>query len=153
MVFKPPSRRKPRTLQEDPMTSYGPTVLRLFLGVTFVMHAYLALFIFTPTGAAAYNAAKGVPLPAVAAWFTILAHGLGGLMMILGLWTRWAALANLVVILGALIFVHLYQGFFIKAVLVDGQPQPAGYEYVLMLVGATIAQVLLGGGALALKRD
>jgi putative oxidoreductase len=153
MVFKPPSRRKQRPSQEDPMTSYGPTVLRLFLGVTFVMHAYLALFIYTPTGAAAYNAAKGIPLPAVAAWFTILAHGLGGLMMILGLWTRWAALANLVVILGALIFVHLDQGYFLHGVLVSGQPQAAGYEYVLALVGATIAQVLLGGGALALKRD
>lgn len=135
------------------MTSYGPTVLRVVLGFIFVMHAYLALFVFTPTGAAAYNAAKGIPLPAVAAWFLILAHGLGGLMMILGLWTRWAALANLVVMLGALIFVHLNQGFFIKAVLVNGQPQAAGYEYVLTLVGATIAQVLLGGGALALKRD
>ena len=75
------------------MSQYGPTVLRLFLGVTFVMHAYLALFVFTPTGTAAYNAEKGIPLPAVAAWFLILAHGLGGIMMIVGLWTRWAALA------------------------------------------------------------
>jgi putative oxidoreductase len=135
------------------MTQYGPTVLRLFLGVTFVMHAYLALFVFTPTGTAAYNASKGIPLPAVAAWFLILAHGLGGIMMIVGLWTRWAALANLVVMLGALVFVHLNQGYFVRGVLEGGRPQAAGFEYVLVLVGATIAQALLGGGALALKRD
>jgi putative oxidoreductase len=135
------------------MTPYGPTVLRIVLGFIFVMHAYLALFIFTPTGAAAYNARMGVPLPAVAAWYTILAHGLGGLMMILGLWTRWAAAANLLVMLGALVFVHLSQGFFIGAVLVDGQARPVGFEYVLTLVGATIAQILMGGGAAALKRD
>jgi putative oxidoreductase len=135
------------------MTQYGPTVLRLFLGVTFVMHAYLALFVFTPTGTAAYNAEKGIPLPAVAAWFLILAHGLGGIMMIVGLWTRWAALANLVVMLGALVFVHLNQGYFVRGVLEGGRPQAAGFEYVLVLVGATIAQALLGGGALALKRD
>jgi putative oxidoreductase len=135
------------------MRAYGPTVLRVFLGVVFVMHAYLALVIYTPAGAAAYNANLGIPLPEVAAWFTILAHGLGGIMMIIGLWTRWAALANAVVILGALVFVHLNQGFFITALLVDGKPQAAGYEYVLTLLGASIAQVLLGSGALAVTRD
>jgi putative oxidoreductase len=135
------------------MRAYGPTVLRVFLGVVFVMHAYLALVIYTPAGAAAFNAKIGVPLPVVAAWFTIFAHGLGGIMLIIGLWTRWAALANAVVMLGALVFAHLNQGFFIKAVLVDGKPQAAGYEYVLTLVGAAIAQALLGSGALAVKRD
>ena len=135
------------------MRAYGPTVLRVFLGVVFVMHAYLALVIYTPAGSAAFNAKIGVPLPAVAAWFTIFAHGLGGIMLIIGLWTRWAALANAVVVLGALVFVHLNQGFFINAVLVDGKPQAAGYEYVLTLVGAAIAQALLGSGALAVTRD
>ena len=135
------------------MNAYGPTVLRIVLGAIFVMHAYLTLFEYTPTGFAAFSAKMGVPLPAVAAWFTILAHGIGGLMMILGLWTRWAALANLVVMLGALLFVHLHQGFFIHAVLVDGRPQAAGYEFVLTLVGVTIASILSGGGAAALTRD
>jgi len=134
------------------LSQYGATVLRLFLGVTFVMHAYLAFVIYTPAGAAAFNAKMGIPLPEVAAWFTILAHGLGGLMMILGLWTRWAALANLPVMLGALVFVHLSQGYFLKGVLVGSAPQAAGYEYVLLIVGATLAQVLLGGGALAITR-
>jgi putative oxidoreductase len=134
------------------LSQYGATVLRLFLGVTFVMHAYLAFVIYTPAGAAAFNARMGIPLPEVAAWFTILAHGLGGLMMILGLWTRWAALANLPVMLGALVFVHLSQGYFLKGVLVGSAPQAAGYEYVLLIVGATLAQVLLGGGALAITR-
>jgi putative oxidoreductase len=94
----------------------------------------------------------GIPLPAVAAWATIVAHGLGGIMLILGLFTRLAALANLPVMLGALCFVHLNQGYFIHAVLVNNAPQPAGYEYVLLIVGATVAQVLLGGGALAVTR-
>jgi putative oxidoreductase len=135
------------------MIPYGATVLRVVLGAIFLMHAYLALVVFTPAGTAAYNAKLGIPLPAVAAWFTILAHGIGGIMLILGLWTRFAAAANLIVMLGALFFVHLNQGFFIQGVLVDGKPQAAGYEYVLTLVGASIAQILLGGGALALTRD
>jgi hypothetical protein len=36
---------------------------------------------------------------------------------------------------------------------VDGKAQAAGYEYVLTLVGAALAQILMGGGALALTRD
>jgi len=135
------------------MKAYGPTVLRIVLGAIFVMHAYLALFEYTPTGFAAFSAKMGVPQPAVAAWFTIIAHGVGGLMMIVGLWTRWAALSNLLVVLGALVFVHLHQGFFIHGVLVDGKAQAAGYEYVLTLVGVTIASVLSGGGGAALTRD
>jgi putative oxidoreductase len=135
------------------MKAYGPTVLRIVLGAIFVMHAYLALVVYTPAGFTAYNAKLGVPVPAVAAWFTILVHGMGGLMMILGLWIRLAGLANLVVMLGALVFVHLHQGFFIHAELVDGQPEAAGYEYVLTLVGVTVASVLSGGGAAALTRD
>ena len=134
------------------MSQYGATVLRLFLGVTFLMHAYLALVVYGPAGAVEFNARMGIPLPEVAAWFTILAHGVGGIMLILGLWTRVAALANLVVMLGALVFVHLPQGYFIKGVLVDNTPRAAGYEYVLLLVGAPLAQVLLGGGALAVTR-
>jgi putative oxidoreductase len=134
------------------LSQYGATVLRLFLGLTFLMHAYLALVIYTPAGATAFNAKMGIPFPAVAAWFTIVAHGLGGIMMLLGLWTRWAALANLPVMLGALVFVHLDQGYFLKGVLVSNSPQAVGYEYVLLIVGATLAQVLLGGGALAVTR-
>jgi putative oxidoreductase len=134
------------------LSQYGSTVLRLFLGMTFLMHAYLALVVYTPAGAAALNARMGIPLPEVAAWYLIIAHGLGGIMLVLGLWTRWAALANLLVMLGALFFVHLHQGYFIKAVLADNAPRPAGYEYVLLVVGATLAQALLGGGALAVTR-
>ena len=107
------------------MSQYGPTVLRLFLGVTFLMHAYLALVVYTPAGAAALNARIGIPLPEVAAWYLIIAHGLGGIMLVLGL-GRGAALANLLVTLGALVFVRL-PGHRLKAVLADNAPRPAGY--------------------------
>ena len=49
------------------MSQYGATVLRLFLGVTFLMHAYLALVVYGPAGAIEFNARMGIPLPEVAA--------------------------------------------------------------------------------------
>ena len=58
---------------------------------------------------------------------------------------RWAALANIPVMAGAIWFVHAGQGFFIFA-------GKNGYEYALFLLGATVAQVLLGPGAFTLKK-
>ena len=77
------------------MESYGATVLRIFLGVIYVMHAYLAAFVYGPHGMAAFQRAQGLPFPEVGTWYVILAHGLGGICLILGLLVRWAALVNI----------------------------------------------------------
>jgi putative oxidoreductase len=126
------------------MESYGATVVRVFLGVIYIMHAYLAAFVFGPSGMAAYQAAKGIPFPEIGTWYVIVAHGLGGICLILGILVRVAALVNIPIMVGALFFVHLKQGFFMGK---DG-----GYEYALLVLGATIAQALLGAGAFRLRK-
>lgn len=128
------------------MAPYGAMLLRLSLGIVYVMHAYLALVVFGPSGMMAYQAKAGVPFPEIATWYLILAHGLGGIFLVLGIFTRWAALANVPVMLGALVFVHLENGFWAH------QRPDAGYEYVLVLLVATVAVAMIGGGALSLKR-
>ena len=125
--------------------AYGALVLRVFLGVIYMAHAYLALVVMGPTRAMEYQRSVHIPLPEIGVWYLIFAHGLGGLLLILGILVRWAALANLPVILGALWFVHLSQGFFIYG-------GKSGYEYVLFLIGATIAQAFLGAGAFTFKK-
>jgi putative oxidoreductase len=45
--------------------------------------------------------------------------------------------------LGALYFVHLKKGFW---------AHEGGYEYVLVLLVASVAVAMLGGGALSLRR-
>jgi putative oxidoreductase len=125
------------------MAQYGATLLRLILGIVFIMHAYLALVINGPAGMITYNINAGIRSPEIATWYLILAHGLGGVFLVLGLFTRWAALANVPVMLGALVFVHLKNGFWAFK---------NGYEYVLVLLVASIAVAMIGGGALALKR-
>ena len=46
------------------------------------------------------------------AWYVILAHGVGGVAMMLGFATRTAAALNASVVLGAVIFVHSAEGLF-----------------------------------------
>lgn len=125
------------------MAAYGATVLRLILGVVYIMHAYLALVVFGPSGMIAYQVKNGIPFPEIATWYLIVAHGLGGIFLVLGIFARWAALANVPVMLGAISFVHLRNGFF---------AHQNGYEYVLVLLVASLAVAMIGGGALSLRR-
>ena len=124
---------------------YGALVLRVVLGVIYIAHAYLALVVMGPARFVEFQRAMHVPLPEIGAWYVIVAHGLGGILLILGLMVRWAALANIPIMAGALWFVHLPQGFFIVG-------NKIGYEYVLVVLGGTVAQALLGPGAFTLKK-
>jgi putative oxidoreductase len=124
---------------------YGALVLRVVLGVVYITHAYLALVVMGPAKAVEYQRVMHIPLPEIGVWYLIAAHGLGGIMLVLGLLVRWAALANIPIVAGALWFVHVKQGFFI----LGGKN---GYEYMLVLLGATIAQALLGAGAFTLRK-
>jgi len=125
------------------MAQYGVTLLRLAVGIVYIMHAYFAAVIYGPNGMIAYQAKAGIPSPEIGTWYLIVAHGLGGLCLVLGLYTRWAALANVPVMLGALVFVHWPNGFWAFK---------NGYEYVLVLLVASITIAMTGGGALSLRR-
>ena len=125
------------------MARYGVTLLRVVVGAVYIMHAYLALAIFGPSGMVAYQVKNGIPFPEIATWYLILAHGLGGICLVLGIFTRWAALANVPVMLGAIVFVHLKSGFW---------AHQGGYEYALVLLLASLALAMTGGGALSLRR-
>ena len=138
------------------MAAYGATLLRVVLGVVYVLHAYLILFVFGTTAWIGFATRNGIPLPQVLVWYVLLAHGLGGLALIVGLWTRWIALANAIVMAGAVVFVYGKTGFFLRAVVTDaakGAASRTGSEFELVLLGATVALILLGGGALALTKD
>jgi putative oxidoreductase len=135
----------------------GLAVLRVTLGVIFAMHGYLALALIGPAGVAGYTTRIGYPaaLGPALAWYLILAHLVGGILLILGLFTRWAALAQVPIMASAFFLLHLRQGFFLTGIVVDparGVAIAGGYEYTLLVLAATITLVLAGGGALALDR-
>ncbi len=135
----------------------GLAVLRVTLGVIFAMHGYLAVAVIGPAGIAGYTTRMGYPaaLGPALGWYLILAHGVGGILLVLAVLTRWAALAQLPIMLSALLLHHLRQGFFLTGLVVDaaaGRAIAGGYEYVLLVVAATVTLVLAGGGRPALGR-
>jgi putative oxidoreductase len=121
---------------------YAALILRITLGVLFLAHAGLKVFVFTPAGAAQFFGSLGLP-PALA-YLTIAAETVGGLALIFGLYTRWVSLALIPVLLGAIVFVHGPAGFFFN------NPN-GGWEYLAFWIAALVAQALLGDGALAVR--
>jgi len=121
---------------------YAALLLRLTLGVLFLIHASLKIFVFTPAGTAQFF--ESIGLPAALAYITIAWEVAGGLALILGLWPRLVAVAMVPVLLGALFTVHLANGFFFS------NPN-GGWEYLAFWIAAQLALALTGDGALALK--
>ncbi len=135
---------KQETFMIDARTApYAAFILRVTLGVLFLAHAGLKIFVFTPAGAAQFFGSLG--LPPFLAYVTILAEVAGGVALIAGFMTRWAALALIPILLGAIVTVHGPAGFFFN------NPK-GGWEYLAFWIAALVVQALLGDGAFALRR-
>jgi putative oxidoreductase len=120
----------------NPWQGWGITVLRLVVGIVFLMHGGQKLFVWGFGGVAAFLGRLGIPAPGLAAPIVTLVEFLGGLALVLGLYTRYAAALLAVDMLVAIVTYHLPHGFF----------APKGVEYPLTLLAANLALVLLGPG-------
>lgn len=121
---------------------YAALVLRVTLGSLFLAHAGLKLFVFTPVGTAKFFGSLGFP-PELA-YLVMTVEVLSGIALILGVWTRYAALIGIPVLLGAIFTVHGAAGFFFT------NPK-GGWEFPAFWAIALVAQSLLGDGAFALR--
>ncbi len=120
---------------------YAALLLRVSLGLLFLIHAGMKFFVFTPAGTEHFFASLGLP-----GWFglvVIAAETLGGIALILGVYARWVALLLVPDLIGAIVLVHAKNGFFFTA-------KGGGYEYPLFWAVALVALALSGDGAFAL---
>ena len=121
---------------------YAAFLLRVSLGILFLAHGAMKLFIFTPAGTVEFFASLGLP-PALA-YLTILAEFGGGALLLAGVVTRWAALALVPLMLGTINFDHGASGW------VFSNPG-GGWEFPAFWTVTLIVQALLGDGAFALR--
>ena len=123
------------------LAGYGIALLRAVVGLVFVMHGGQKLFVYGFAGVEQAFAGMGIPLAGVNAVIVPLVEFLGGIALVVGLFTRLAALPLAVTMVVAILAAHLEGGFF---------AQNNGYEFPLTLLAATAALALTGPGALAL---
>jgi putative oxidoreductase len=121
---------------------YAALLLRVSLGIMFIAHSLVLKWMtFGLAGTAQYFESLG--LPAALAYATVFAELIGGVLLVLGVQSRWVALALLPVLFGAA-WVHIGNSWVFSA-------QGGGWEYPLYLIVLSVAQALLGDGAHALS--
>jgi len=116
-------------------SAYGALLLRVSLGVLFLAHAGLKIFVFTPAGTAGYFESLG--LPGGLAYLTMLAEVAGGLALIAGVYVRVVALALIPLLHGA-------NGFWFNG-------KGGGWEFPAFWAVALAVQALIGAGAYAVR--
>ncbi len=119
--------------------------LRLALGLVFMVHgAQLVFGAFGGPGIVNFAKMMG-PL----GYLVAIGEFFGGLGIVVGFLSRFSAAALIVIMLGAIIKVHLPNGFFMNWY---GKQAGEGYEYHLLVIGMAMALVLAGPGRFAVGR-
>lgn len=118
-------------------TEIGLLLLRVVVGFTFLMHG---LDKFNGGIEGTVGMFEGMGLPAFLAYLVTFAEVIGGLFMILGMFTRTFSIIFAVIMLGAISQVKLSAGFL------------GGYELDLVLLACSILLALSSSRLLAIGR-
>ena len=119
----------------------APLVLRVALGAIFAWHGYDKIFTVGLPGIEGFLGSIGIPLAGVMAY--VLAYGelIFGLLLIVGLFTHWAAKFAAIVGVVAFFTVHLKNGFAIGN---------GGYEFIMLIFAAAVSLIITGAGKYSL---
>ncbi len=114
--------------------------MRLALGAIMVAHGYHKVF-----GGLHHFAqiVGGMGLPAWLAYVSAFTELLGGLLVLVGFFTRPAAFAICVNLVVAIWKVHLHNGLL-------GSPDHPGFEFPLAAAALAFALIFFGGGPIAI---
>jgi putative oxidoreductase len=130
------------TMTQPQRTEFATFLLRVTLGIMYLSHSVvLKLATFGLAGTAGFFVSVG--LPGWLAYVTFAAEAVGGVLLVLGVKTRWVVVALSPALFGAIIWVHAWNGWVFTA-------PNGGWEYPAFLIVASIVQFLLGDGAYAL---
>ena len=128
-------------MRNPELVDVAALLLRLSLAIMFFAHAWLKIRVFTLPGTVKYFESLGVP--GFLAYLTIAAELGGGLLLLLGLGTRWVALALIPLILGTIVLVHGKNGWLFSN-------KDGGWEYPAFWIVGLLVLAALGDGAAAI---
>ena len=120
-------------------------IARITLGIVILPHGLqILLGLFGGagfSGTVEFFVSSG--LPAFVAILIIIGESFGALGLILGFLSRLAALGITIIMLGAIVTVHLQNGFFMNW---DGSKAGEGFEFHLLAIGLGLIVLIKGGG-------
>ncbi|MFQ5913317.1 MAG: DoxX family protein [Nitrospinota bacterium] len=110
--------------------------VRIVVGITFLIAGGRKLFVFGFDRVGTSFASRGIPGAEFWAVVVPLVEFLGGIAILLGILTRYAAAALSIDMIVAILVVHLPAGYFL----------PRGYAYPMVVLGGCLALLLAGPG-------
>jgi putative oxidoreductase len=128
------------------MYQVATLVLRLFIGVCFVIHGLGKLGVVGPGNMAGFEGwlhSLKVPFPKIQARMAMATEIGGGILITIGLFTRVGALLCLMVMMVAALIGHKGGGYLITN-------NPPGNEYTVNLAAILFVIILLGPGLYSL---
>ena len=138
-----------RTLALSPfarLASLAPLVARVIVGVIMAAHGFQKLAA-GPAGFGGFLQQLGVPLPTLMAYVVVFVELVGGILLILGLFSRLAALLLTIDLVVAILLVKLGVG------LIAPPDQPGtGYELDLALIAGFLVVLFAGPGPASVDR-
>lgn len=114
----------------------GIFLIRLGLGLVFIVHGWEKFGNVEMT----MGFFSGLGLPAATAYLVAAVELLGGIAMILGVWTKWAGWLLAIVMAAAIILVKGKMGF------------SGGYEFDLLLLFAALGIAFAGPGTVTVHK-
>jgi putative oxidoreductase len=121
----------------------GAVTLRVALGLMFIAHSViLKYFTFTLAGTAQYF--ESIGLPAALAYVVFALEAVGGVLLVIGAYTRWTALALIPVLIGAT-WAHIGNGWVFSNA-------NGGWEYPVFLIVASVVVALQADPAQTTRR-
>ena len=131
----------------DAFAPYALTILRVLVGITFLLHGLPK--IQGLAGFTGFVASLGLPLPGFFAILVVALEIGGGLLLILGVATRWVSLLFAIEMLITTLLVKLPGPGFIAP---QGQPG-VGAELDLLLLAGALMLLCFGPGQLSVERN
>ncbi len=137
-----------RTLSLSPMNrlaEFAPLVVRVIAGIIMTAHGLQKLQA-GPANFGGFLAQLGVPLPTLMGYVVTLVELLGGILLIVGLFSRLTALLLTIDLVVAIVLVKVNVG------LIAAPQQGAGAELDLALIAGFLVILFVGPGSLSLDR-
>jgi putative oxidoreductase len=122
--------------------NYLSLLARILMCGLFIWEGVLQLR--DPAGTAAYFTSLHIPVPHGAVWVSIAVHLLGGIAILIGFLTRWAAAVLLLLCLGTAFGVHLPAG---------GMDNMINFYKNLVMAGGFLYVIAFGAGGIAVDRE
>ena len=120
---------------------YLPALARLLMCGLFIWDGVLQLR--DPAGTVDYFTSLHVPAPQIAVWVSVAVHLLGGIGILVGFMTRWAAAVLLLLCLGTAFGIHLPAG---------DMDNMMNFYKNLVMAGGFLYVIAFGPGAMSLDQ-